>query len=46
VPAAYDTDVQTLADNATTLFNNIVPVTIAIVGFGILISIVKMVKKK
>lgn len=44
-PAAVNTALTGLADNAITLFDKVVPVILAVVGLSILIAFVKKVRK-
>lgn len=44
-PAQVNTDLTGLADNAISLFDKVVPVILAVVGLGILIGFVKMIRR-
>lgn len=45
-PAAVNTALDGIADNTITLFDKVVPVILAVVGLGILIAFVKMIRKR
>jgi hypothetical protein len=44
-PAAVNTALDGLADNAISLFDKVVPVILAVVGLGVLVHFVKKIKK-
>lgn len=44
-PDAVNTKLTTLAENAISLFDVVVPVILAVVGLGVLIAFVKKIKK-
>jgi len=43
---AVNTALTALSTNAGTLFDAVVPVILAVVGLGILISMIKLIKKR
>lgn len=45
-PDAVNTALDGIADNTITLFDKVVPVILAVVGLGILIAFVKMIRKR
>ncbi len=44
--AAVNTALTSLSGNAGTLFDAVVPVILAVVGLGVLISMIKLIKKR
>jgi hypothetical protein len=45
-PDAVNTALDGIADNTISLFDKVVPVILAVVGLGILIAFVKMIRKR
>ena len=44
--AAVKTEIDSLTGNAESVFDAVVPVILAVVGLGVLISFIKMIKKR